>query len=111
MAEPIRVSPAELLTAGAQVEGQATEVEACHAAADARIQAAQPGLVGLSAIAVEAKLGQWQATTKLLCARLTDHAAAFHASAIGFHEREIHNRQSVADLGTAAQASGSALEA
>ena len=45
MAERIRVVPEDLLISGAQVEGNAADVEAGHAESDARIQAAQAGLV------------------------------------------------------------------
>lgn len=101
--EPIRVIPGELLTSGALVEGHAADVEAGHAMADARIQGAQPGLVGLSALAVEAKLAQWQATTQALTTRLADHAQAFQTGGVGFETTETRNAQSIAAVGAEAE--------
>jgi uncharacterized protein YukE len=110
LSDSIRVSPSELLTSGALVEGHAADVEAGHGMADARIQGAQVGLVGLSAVAVEAKLVQWHAATQALCARLTGHAQAFRASGIGFGDTETRNAESVAQIGVhGAQAATSAL--
>ncbi|HYR17522.1 MAG TPA: WXG100 family type VII secretion target [Mycobacterium sp.] len=99
MAERIRVVPEDLLISGAQVEGNAADVEAGHAESDARIQAAQAGMVGMSAAAVEAKLSQWQATTAALTARLTDHAEAFTTSGIDYRDTDLRNAAAIADVG------------
>jgi WXG100 family type VII secretion target len=99
MAERIRVVPEDLLISGSQVEGHAAEVEAGHAASDARIQAAQAGMVGMSSAAVEAKLAQWQATTAALTARLTDHAEAFTTSGIDYRDADLLNAAAIADVG------------
>ena len=99
MSRLIRVTPPDLVTSAAQVHGHAAEVEAGHGLADARIQAAQAGLVGLSAVAVATKLAQWQATTQALCARLSDHAQALQVSGVGFQGTETRNAESVAGVG------------
>jgi uncharacterized protein YukE len=99
MAERIRVAPDDLLIAGVRVQGHAADVEAGHAAADARIQAAQEGMVGMSAAAMESKLTQWQATTAALTARLTDHADALTTSGIDYSDSDLHNAAAIADVG------------
>jgi WXG100 family type VII secretion target len=99
MSEPIQVSPEDLLAAGAQVERHAADVQGGHAAADARIQSAQTGMVGMSAAAVEAKLAQWQLTTAALHQRLTDQAQAFTTSGAGYHDTDTDNATSIAKVG------------
>jgi WXG100 family type VII secretion target len=99
MADLIRVRPEELLISGAQVKGQADDVEAGHAASDANIYAAQAGMVGSSAAAMEAKLAQWQSTTVALTNRLTEHAQALTAGAEEFTDSDRHNAAIIADVG------------
>jgi WXG100 family type VII secretion target len=99
MADPIRVRPDDLLISGAQVKGHADEVEAGHAASDAHIYAAQAGMVGSSAAAMEAKLAQWKSTTVALTNRLTDHAQAMTTGADDYRESDQHNAAIIADVG------------
>jgi len=106
MAERIRVVPEDLLISGSQVESHAADVEAGHAASDARIQAAQAGMVGMSSAAVEAKLAQWQATTAALTARLRDHAEAFTTSGIDYRDADLLNAAAIADVGEQGAATG-----
>jgi hypothetical protein len=104
MSEPIRVRPENLEASGLAVDRHVLDVETGHARADARIQTAQAGLVGLSAAAVEVKLAEWQATTQELTARLADHAEAFHASGVDFDATDIGNAQAIGAIGGQADA-------
>lgn len=99
MSEPIRVRPEDLEASGLAVDRHVVDVEAGHARADARIQTAQAGLVGMSAAAVEVKLAEWQATTQELTARLADHAEAFHASGVDFDATDIGEAQAIGAVG------------
>jgi WXG100 family type VII secretion target len=106
MADPIRVRPEDLLISGAQVRGQADDVEAGHAASDAHIYAAQAGMVGSSAAAMEAKLAQWQSTTVALTNRLTEHAQALTTGAGDYGESDQRNAAIIADVGGQAAETG-----
>jgi WXG100 family type VII secretion target len=99
MADRIRVVPEGLMIAGAKVKCHADDVEADHAASDARIESAQTGMVGTSAAAMETKLAQWQATTAALTERLTDHARALTAGGAEYSESDRQNAAAIADVG------------
>jgi WXG100 family type VII secretion target len=102
MPAKIRVDPDHLLISATRVDGHAAAVKEGHAAAHARIQDAQPGLVGASAVAIESKLSEWQAVTQGLHSLIADHAHAFRTSAVGFQDTESHNARSVAEVGAEA---------
>jgi WXG100 family type VII secretion target len=106
MADPIRVRPEDLLISGAQVKGHADDVEASHAASDSTIYAAQPGMVGSSAAAMEAKLAQWRSTTVALTNRLTDHAQALTTGGGDYRESDQHSAAIIADVARQARGSG-----
>ena len=106
MADRIRVTPEDLLVSGTQVKGHADDVEAGHAASDASIYAAQAGLVGSSAAAMEAKLAQWRRTTVQLTNRLTEHAQALTAGAGDYRETDQHNAAIIANVGEQATDTG-----
>lgn len=95
----VRVDPADLATSAVMVQGHAEDVQVGHGAANTRMAAAQPGLVGLSAAAIGAKVAQWQAVTEALYARLVSHGEALAGSAAGFAFTEDHNMQAVASVG------------
>jgi WXG100 family type VII secretion target len=99
MPKKIHVDPDQLLISATRVDGHATEVKDTHAASHARIQDAQPGLVGSSAAAIESKLTEWQGVTRALHTVITDHAHAFRTSAAGFANTESRNAQAVAEVG------------
>jgi WXG100 family type VII secretion target len=106
MADRIRVKPEDLLVSGAQVKGHADDVEAGHAASDASIYAAQAGLVGSSAAAMEAKLAQWKSATVELTNRLAEHAQALTAGASDYRESDDNNAAIIADVGKQARETG-----
>jgi hypothetical protein len=95
----VRVDPADLATSSVIVQGHAEDLQIGHGAANTRTAAAQPGLMGLSAAVIEAKVAQWQAVTEVLCARLVGHGKARAGSATGFAVTEDHNMQAVASVG------------
>ena len=95
----LRVDPADLAVSAVMVHGHAEDVQIGHGAANTRMVAAQPGLVGFSAAAIEAKVAQWQVVTEALYARLVSHGEALAGSATGFAVTEDHNMQAVASVG------------
>jgi WXG100 family type VII secretion target len=98
----IRVEPEDLHLSASLVDGHGEDVQLGHAAADAEIQAAQAGLVGLSAAAMQAKAAEWKAVTAALTARLANHSTALRADALGYQQTEAQNAESVAQLGAQA---------
>jgi WXG100 family type VII secretion target len=99
MGQGIRVAPADIITSGSVVAGHAEDVQAVHAASDARIDAAMTGWTGSSAAAMAAKAAQWQVTSRTLAADLSAHAEALHSSGRGFEATETGNAESVSQVG------------
>ena len=102
----IQVVPEDLHLSATLVEGHAQDVQLGHASADAELDSAQVGLVGLSAAAIAAKATKWRAVTQALCGRLAEHSAAFHGSSTGYQSMEDHNGGAITRVGAQA---GSAL--
>jgi hypothetical protein len=98
----LRVVVEDLVTSGVTVTGHGEAVAVKHSAADARIEAAAGGWLGLSAAAMLTRSGEWAATTTALVARLGDHAQGLHTSAHCFFEMDSDNGQSLAAPGQGA---------
>ncbi|MCV7229092.1 WXG100 family type VII secretion target [Mycolicibacterium komossense] len=84
------------------VTGQGEDLAAGHLASDNRMESAQAGWQGTSAIALAAKLADWQPKSKVLLARVADHAEGLHTSAASFAAMEEKNAQALGRLGAAA---------
>jgi uncharacterized protein YukE len=95
----ITVVPDDLHLSARFVDGHAQDIQAQHASADARIESAQPGLVGLSAAALAAKAAEWQGVTQALYARLTAHSAAFQTSALGYEATDDRDARAIGAIG------------
>lgn len=84
----LRVDIESLAASGTAVAGHGEDVAMKHAAAANRIDAAQAGWQGASALAMTALSQQWLASTSAVLTRLSDHAQGLHASAQGFADME-----------------------
>ncbi|SBS77677.1 conserved hypothetical protein [uncultured Mycobacterium sp.] len=100
----LRVNIEDLAASGVAVTNHGEDVAAQHAAAASRIDAAQAGWQGASALAMTALSEQWLATTAGLVTRLSDHAQGLHTSAQGFAEMEQRNSQALQQPARAANA-------
>lgn len=98
MPQPIRVDPQELAGGAAVVGDCADQVAAGHGAAASVVDAAQPGLVGRSALAVVATAQRWREDTARLQRVLASHADAIAAAAKTYEATEAANRGAVAAL-------------
>lgn len=98
----LRVNIEDLAASGIAVSGHGEDVAGKHAAAASRIDAAQAGWQGTSALAMSALSEQWLATTKALLTRLRDHAQGLHASAQGFAEMELRHSRALDEPAQAA---------
>lgn len=94
----LRANIEDLVTSGVAVTGHGEDVAVEHAAADGRIETAQRGWQGLSALAMSARAEVWQATTSVLLTRMSDHAQGLHATALEFFEMESANAETFESL-------------
>ena len=63
MPQPIKVDPQELAHTAERVRGYADQLRAGHGSSVATADGAQPGLVGQSAQAINARTQRWRTTT------------------------------------------------
>ncbi|MCV7259520.1 WXG100 family type VII secretion target [Mycobacterium shimoidei] len=80
MPEPLKVDPIDLHISADQMSIHHAELRAAHTEANSDIEGAQAGWVGVSAVALQAKLAEWLATTEQLCGSIADHEQAFRAA-------------------------------
>lgn len=92
----VRAHPEDLATSAVSVHGHAADVQLGHGAANARLMAAQAGLVGVSAAVFNAKVAVWQARSEAIVARLTDHADALAMTATEFTRTDVDGGQRIA---------------
>lgn len=90
-----RVSIEDLAASGVAVAGYGEDLAVAHAAADARIAAAQPGWQGRSAAALAVKAARWASISTELLARLSDHAQALHTGAAELWDHEQRSAQAL----------------
>lgn len=100
----LRVNIESLAVSGTAVVGHGEDVAMKHAAAASRIDAAQAGWQGASALAMTALSQQWMASTSSVLTRLSDHAQGLQASAVGFAEMEQRHSQLLEQPAQAANA-------
>jgi WXG100 family type VII secretion target len=103
MSQAIRVAPVDIFASGSVLAGHAEDVQAVHAASDARVEAAMTGWTGSSAAAVATKAAQWQVASRTLSANLASHAEALHSTGHGFAATETDNAESVSQVGQQAE--------
>lgn len=96
----LEVDVADLVASGVAVTTQGEELAARHHGADGRIEAAEAGWRGQSAVALAATAQEWTAATAALLARLRDHASALHTAAEAFAEHEQRSAEALAALAT-----------
>ena len=102
MPQPIKVDPDELAHAAQRVHGYAEQLRAGHESSSASADSAQPGLVGQSAHAIDARTRRWQATTAGLHRVLTSQADALASIAAAYAQTEDNNRDVIESLGPTA---------
>ena len=99
MPRPIRVVPEDLHASAAKVDNHAEELEARHAAADGRIEAAQAGVPAASVAALTAATTKWQADSAVLFTNLTDHSEGLRGAAVSYVSTEQQNTSEVTSVG------------
>jgi len=88
MADHLRAYPPDLWVSADQVAMHNEELRTAHARADARIAATSSGWAGASAVAMRAKVAEWQAFTQQMCAKLDEHHAHFRSTGNAYQQAE-----------------------
>jgi WXG100 family type VII secretion target len=88
VSKDLRVDPVDLHMSADHMDMHHSELEAAHTAANGEIDAAQAGWVGASAMALQSKMVEWQATTARLCTDIAGHGAAYRAAATGYTQND-----------------------
>jgi WXG100 family type VII secretion target len=111
MAREVRADPQDLEVSAIRVAQHAEEVEVGHAASQGRVEAAQTGWTGMSAVAMTARAAKWQANSAVLATRLADHRNGLHTSAHGCAATEASNEQNIADVGVEGSSTSGSIDA
>ena len=98
MPQSIKVDPDELAHAAERVRGYAEQLWAGHRSSLATADSAQPGLVGQSAHAIDARTQRWHTTTAELHRMLTSQADALASIAAAYAQTEVNNRDMIESL-------------
>lgn len=91
--ESLRVDIEALAGSAAHVAGQGEDLATAHLASDNRIEAAQSGWVGSSAVALQNRTAVWLETSRRLLTNVGDHALALNNDGISYTEQERANAE------------------
>lgn len=97
-----RVDLETLAYSAAHVSGQDEDLAIAHLSSDNKIEAAQPGWVGTSAEALNARMAVWLETSRRLLTRVGGHALDLHNDTIKFAAMERENAEKLHAVGNGA---------
>jgi hypothetical protein len=107
VADWVRVVPGDLHLSASKVADHADDLQVRHAAANARIEAAQAGVPAAAAVALDAAVAKWQTDTTVLFGNLMQHGELMHQVSVGYVATEESNTADIAAVGE----QGTALDA
>lgn len=84
MPKDLDVDPIDLRLSSDHMDMHHADLSAAHGAANADIEAAQAGWVGVSGAALQTKFAEWQAATAAITSDIASHRAAFSSAAEGY---------------------------
>lgn len=99
MTAQFRVDLETLAASAAHAGGQGEDLAVAHLSSDNRIEAAQPGWVGSSGAALNARVMAWAVTSRTLLSRVGEHALGLHNAAIGFAAAEREHATALRAVG------------
>ena len=102
MPQPIHVNLSDLHASATKVDMHADGLQASHAAAHGRIEAAQPGVPAAAAVALSAAVSKWQVDTTVLHTKMTGHSADFRGAATGYQTTDQRNAGNIKAVGDSA---------
>ncbi|WP_204815222.1 WXG100 family type VII secretion target [Mycobacterium riyadhense] len=97
-----QISPEQWMRSAAHVSGQGEELAAGHLLSDKRIEAAQSGWQGASALAINAKMADWLKKSTALVIGIGSHAYGLQEAAIQHAAAEEERARALASVGAAA---------
>lgn len=103
-----RVSVPDLLGSAARVSDQGADLAFGHLSSDNRIEAAQDGWVGSSAVALTARWEAWLATSNVLLSQVAEHAYRLNSAAITYAVTEADGAAALHNVVSGAVVSGAA---
>ncbi len=90
------------MRSASHVSSQADDLAAGHLSSDSRIEAAQHGWQGASAMAMNAKMDGWLKKSTALVTRIGNHAYGLQEAAINHAAAEAERAQALASVAAAA---------
>ncbi|CDO88099.1 hypothetical protein [Mycobacterium triplex] len=94
----INIDVEQLTSSGRQVSGHAEDLAAGFLTADNRIEAAQYGWAGISAMALSARAARWLPVAQALVGRVGDHGFALQDAAVAHAAAEAQRAQALAEV-------------
>ncbi|CCK52770.1 Conserved protein of unknown function [Mycobacterium canettii CIPT 140060008] len=98
----LRIDPEQWMHSATRVTTQGESLATGHLSSDYRMQAAQFGWQGASAMALNAKLDDWLEASRALLTRIGDHAYGLREAAFQHAEAEAERARALARLGVSA---------
>lgn len=99
MPPALNVDPESLLSSGAVVDGQSQRIFAVLSSADATVDDALTGWVGLSRTALADRAARWISDTASLSARLYSHGESLRISGVSFAGMDHDHAEVLAAVG------------
>ncbi|BCQ07940.1 hypothetical protein JMUB5695_01365 [Mycobacterium heckeshornense] len=91
--DELRVDLETLAYSASHAHGQGEDLAIAHVSSNTRMEAAQPGWVGSSAAALNARLTAWLSTSQALLTMVGEHALDLHNDARDFAAMERDNAE------------------
>ncbi|MEE6139567.1 WXG100 family type VII secretion target [Mycobacterium sp. 050128] len=102
----MKIDVEQLTVSGRQVSDQAEELAAGLLTSDNRIEAAQYGWAGRSAVALSARAARWLPVAQALVGKVGDHGFALQDAAVLHAAAEAQRARALAGVATRAAALG-----
>ncbi|ULP44263.1 WXG100 family type VII secretion target [Mycobacterium lentiflavum] len=102
----INIDVDQLTVSGRQVSDQAEELAAGLLTADNRIEAAQDGWAGTSAVALSARAARWLPVAQALVRKVGEHGFALQDAAVAHAAAEAERARALAGVAARAAAVG-----
>ncbi|MEM6109519.1 WXG100 family type VII secretion target [Mycobacterium sp. 050272] len=100
----IKIDVEQLTVSGRQVSDQAEDLAAGFLTADNRIEAAQYGWAGTSALALSARVARWLPESQALVGKVGDHGFALQDAAVLHAAAEAQRARALAGVAARAAA-------
>ncbi|SOJ58125.1 hypothetical protein MSIMFB_05605 [Mycobacterium simulans] len=96
-----QIRPEQWIRSAAHVSGQGEDLAAGHLLSDNRIEAAQSGWQGASALAINAKMADWRKKSTALVTGIGSHAHGLQEAAIQHAAAEEERARALARVSAA----------